>query len=182
MSLLGRVRAETDATLPPLACWPLPGARLVGRLPASARNINLLVEDSAGSRYVLRGCKRNPHRERIVFQLEFQDQLRRRGIPVPQVVASQAGELVVATSPSSLWVMSDFVAGHHYRYDSSAQLLHAARCLSAIHAAGAGFSSRAGPRRHDPGPAAMVDSWRAGDRWPARDVRRGGRRTRTGIP
>jgi Ser/Thr protein kinase RdoA (MazF antagonist) len=114
----------------------------VGRLPAGARNINLLVEDSSGARYVLRGCRRNPRRDRIIFQLEFQDHLRRRGIPVPQVVTSRAGERCVESSPASLWVMSHFVAGRHYRYDSGAQLLHAARCLSAIHEAGASFTAR----------------------------------------
>jgi len=115
----------------------------VGSLPASARNINVLVEDSGGSRYVLRGCRRNPHRDRIIFQLEFQDHLRRRGIPVPQVVASQTGERCVESSPASLWVMSHFVAGHHYHHGSPIELLHAARCLSAIHAAGAGFTAQA---------------------------------------
>jgi Ser/Thr protein kinase RdoA (MazF antagonist) len=114
----------------------------VGRLPAGARNINLLVEDSSGSRYVLRGCRRNPHRDRIIFQLDFQDHLRRCGIPVPQVVASQTGERCVESSPVSLWVIFRFVAGRHYRYGSRVQLLHAARCLSGIHSAGAGFTTR----------------------------------------
>ncbi len=114
----------------------------MGRLPAGARNINLLIEDSSGSRYVLRGCRRNPHRDRIIFQLDFQDHLRRCGIPVPQVVASQTGERCVESSPVSLWVMSHFVAGHHYRYGSRVQLLHAARCLSGIHTAGADFTTR----------------------------------------
>jgi Ser/Thr protein kinase RdoA (MazF antagonist) len=115
---------------------------VVGKLPASARNINLLVEDSNGSRYVLRGCRRNPYHDRINFQLEFQDHLSRRGIPVPRVVASRAGERCVESSPASLWVMTHFVTGHHYRYGSRKQLLHAARCLSAIHAAGASFTTR----------------------------------------
>jgi Ser/Thr protein kinase RdoA (MazF antagonist) len=114
---------------------------VVGTLPTSARNINLLIEDSSGSRYVLRGCRRNPYRERIIFQLEFQDHLRRCGIPVPQVVASQTGDRCVESSPGSLWVMFHFVAGHHYLYGSGAQLLQAARCLSGIHAAGAGFTA-----------------------------------------
>jgi len=114
----------------------------VGRLPAGARNINLLIEDCTGSRYVLRGCRRNPHRDRIIFQLDFQDHLRRCGIPVPQVVASETGERCVESSSASLWVMSHFIAGHHNRYSSRLQLLQAARCLSDIHTAGAGFTTR----------------------------------------
>lgn len=133
---------EPDAALPSLTRWPLRRPRLLERLPASARNINLLVEDSDGSRYVLRGCTRNPCRERIIFQLEFQDHLRRRGIPIPQVVITEAGERCVESSPASLWVMFRFVEGHHYRYNSRLQLLRAARCLSGIHAAGASFAAK----------------------------------------
>lgn len=111
-------------------------------MPASARNISLLVEDSDGSRYVLRGCRRNPRRDRIIFQLEFQDHLRRHGIPSPQVVVTKTGDRCVENGPASLWVMFHFVEGHHYRCGSRAQLLHAARCLSGIHAAGADFIAR----------------------------------------
>jgi Ser/Thr protein kinase RdoA (MazF antagonist) len=136
------VRKEPDAALPSLTQWPLRHPRLLGRLPASARNINLFVEDSDGSRYVLRGCTRNPSRERIIFQLEFQDHLRCHGIPIPQVVTTEAGERCVESSPASLWVMFRFVEGHHYRYNSRLQLLRAARCLSGIHAAGASFATK----------------------------------------
>src|SRR5260370_439530 len=94
--------------VPSLARWPLARPRLVDRMTTSARNISFLVEDSGGSRYVLRGCRRNPRRDRIMLQLEFQDHLRRHGIPVPQVVASQAGERCVEIGPGSLWVMSRF--------------------------------------------------------------------------
>lgn len=137
------MRTEFAAELPSLARWPLARPRLVGRLPQSARNINALVEDSAGARYVLRGCRRNPSRDRIVFQLDFQDHLRRHGIPSPQVVASETGERCVESGPGSLWVMFRFVAGYPYRYDSRLRLRHAARCLAGIHAAGSDFS--AGP-------------------------------------
>lgn len=135
------MRTEADEALPCLARWPLPRPRLLGRLPGSARNINVLVEDSEGSRYVLRGCRRNPRRDRIVFQLDFQDCLRRHGVPVPEVVASQTGERCVESGPGSLWVMSCFVDGRHYQYDSRLQLGRAAGRLSDIHAAGAGFTA-----------------------------------------
>jgi Ser/Thr protein kinase RdoA (MazF antagonist) len=136
------VRIEPAGVLPFLAQWPLKRPRLVKRLPAGARNINLLVEDSDRSRYVLRGCRRNPQRERIIFQLEFQAHLRRHGIPTPQVVVTEKGECCVESSPALLWVMFHFVEGHHYRYDSRVQLQRAARCLSGIHAAGASFARR----------------------------------------
>lgn len=119
---LGGVRTESDEALPCLAQWPLPRPRLLGTLPGSARNINVLVEDSQGSRYVLRGCRRHPRRDRIVFQLDFQDHLRRHDVPVPQVVASQTGERCVESGQGSLWVMSCFVDGRHYQYDSRLQL------------------------------------------------------------
>lgn len=128
--------------MPSLAQWPLPHPRVVDRLAASARNINLLVEDSGGSRYVLRGYRRNPGRDRVIFQLDFQDHLSRQGIPVPQVVVTEAGERCVESSPASLWVMFRFVDGRHYRYGRRVQLRHAAQCLSGIHAAGAGFTTR----------------------------------------
>jgi len=141
MSLAWAVRTNFEGALPSLARWPLPRPRLVGRLPVSGRNINLLVEDSGRSRYVLRGYRRNPRRDRIIFQLDFQDHLRCRGIPTPQVVLSEAGERCVESGPASLWVMSRFVEGQHYRYDSRVQLRHAARCLAGIHAAGADFTA-----------------------------------------
>ena len=101
------------------------------------------MEDSAGARYVLRGHRRNPRRDRIIFQLDFQEHLGRRGIPVPRVVASRTGERCVESGPGALWVMFRFVDGHHYRFDSRLQLRAAARCLAGMHEAGAGFN--AGP-------------------------------------
>jgi Ser/Thr protein kinase RdoA (MazF antagonist) len=133
---------EPDGAVPSLARWPLRHPRLAGRLPAGARNVNLLVEGCDGSRYVLRGCRRNPCRDRIMFQLDFQDHLRRGGVPVPQVVLTESGERCVENGPGSLWVMFEFVDGHHYHYGSRQQLRQAARCLASIHGAGAGFTAR----------------------------------------
>jgi homoserine kinase type II len=131
---------ETEVTPPPLAQWPLlRRARLAGSLPGSARNLNLLVRDTDGSRYVLRCCRRNPGRDRIGFQLDFQDHLRRRGIPVPEVIRTGAGDRCIA-SDAAWWVLSRFVEGGAYRYDSQAQLGSAARCLSDLHAAAADFT------------------------------------------
>jgi len=63
-----------DGALTALARWPLSRARLVGSLPGSARNMNILVEDAGGSRYVLRCCR---------------DRLERKALP-HFVVATQA--------------------------------------------------------------------------------------------
>ena len=79
-----------------LAEWPLPRARLAGSLPGSARNVNMLVEDADRSRYVLRCGRRNPRRDRVIFQLDFQEHLRRRGIPTAEVVATRTGDRCVA--------------------------------------------------------------------------------------
>lgn len=109
-----------------LARWPLSRARLVGSLPGSARNVNILVEDAGGSRYALRCCRRNPSRDRIRFQLDFQDHLRRRGIPTAEVVVTETGDRCVVTDAASLWVLFRFVDGNAYRYGNRAQLENAA--------------------------------------------------------
>jgi homoserine kinase type II len=134
------METRPEVTPPPLARWPLRRARLAGSLPGGARNLNLLVRDADGSRYVLRCCRRNPGRDRIGFQLDFQDHLRRRGIPVPEVIRTEAGDRCV-TSDRAWWVLSRFVEGSAYRYGNQAQLENAAQCLSDLHAAAAGFSA-----------------------------------------
>jgi Ser/Thr protein kinase RdoA (MazF antagonist) len=130
-----------DGALTALARWPLSRVRLVGSLPGSARNMNILVEDAGGSRYVLRCCRRNPSQERIRFQLDFQDHLRCRGIPTAEVVVTATGDRCVATDAASLWVLFRFVEGNAYRYDSRVQLENAARCLGDIHGAAADFTA-----------------------------------------
>src|SRR5215831_2642254 len=124
-----------------LARWPLSQARLVGSLPGGARNVNILVDDAGGSRYVLRCCRRNPSRDRIRFQLDFQDHLRCRGIPTAEVVVTETGDRYVVTDAASLWVLFRFVQGNAYRYGNRAQLENAARCLSDIHGAAADFTA-----------------------------------------
>jgi len=123
-----------------LARWPLRRATLAGLLPGSARNLNFLVRDADESQYVLRCCRRNPGRDRIGFQLGFQDHLRRRGIPTAEVVCTAAGDRCVA-SGAAWWTLSRFVEGSAYRYDSPAQLRSAARCLRDLHAAAADFAA-----------------------------------------
>jgi Ser/Thr protein kinase RdoA (MazF antagonist) len=124
-----------------LAEWPLPRARLAGSLPGSARNVNMLVEDADGSRYVLRCGRRNPRRDRVIFQLDFQEHLRRRGIPTAEVVATRTGDRCVAVDGALPWVLFRFVPGNPYRYGSRTQLRSAARCLAGIHVAAADFTA-----------------------------------------
>jgi Ser/Thr protein kinase RdoA (MazF antagonist) len=135
------MRTEPDEVLPVLARWPLPRARLAGPLPGSARNVNVLVEEPGGARYVLRCCKRNPWRDRILFQLDFQDHLRRRGVPTAEVVTTRAGERCVASDAGFQWILFRFVEGHAYDYGSRAQLRSAARCLAGLHVAAADFAA-----------------------------------------
>src|SRR5262249_17687415 len=112
-----------------------------GRCPGGARNVNILVDDAGGSRYVLCCCRRNPSRDRIRFQLDFQDHLRCRGIPTAEVVVTETGDRYVVTDAASLWVLFRFVQGNAYRYGNRAQLENAARCLSDIHGAAADFTA-----------------------------------------
>ncbi len=101
----------------------------------------MLVEEPGGARYVLRCCTRNPCQDRILFQLDFQDHLRRRGIPTAEVVTTRTGERCVASDAGFQWILFRFVEGHAYDYGSRAQLRSAARCLSGIHAAAADFTA-----------------------------------------
>ena len=90
---------------------------------------------------MLRCCRRNPSRDRIRFQLDFQDHLRCRGIPAAEVVVTETGDRYVVTDAASLWVLFRFVQGNAYRYGNRAQLENAARCLSDIHGAAADFTA-----------------------------------------
>lgn len=135
------MKTEPEEALPVLARWPLARARLAGPLPGSARNVNLLVEEPGGARYVLRCCQRNPSRDRIIFQLDFLGHLRSRGIPTAEVVTTRAGERCVASDTGLVWILFRFVEGDTYDYGSRAQLQSAARCLSGIHAAAADFTA-----------------------------------------
>lgn len=139
------MQTTLEEMLAALAQWPLPRARLAGPLPGSARNVSILVEDADGARYVLRCCRRNPSRDRILFQLGFQEHLRCHGIPTAEVVATRTGDRGVAPEGTAPWVMFRFVEGDPYRHGSRAQLRSAARCLSGIHAAAADFTAAPAP-------------------------------------
>jgi Ser/Thr protein kinase RdoA (MazF antagonist) len=137
----GEMSTDSGALLPSLGLWPLRRPHVIGPL-GGERNLNVLVQDADRARYVLRGCRRNPSRDRIVFQLSFAEHLRQHGVPVPPVIASRAGEYCVRANAGSLWVLSRFADGRHYQGEGPAGLLAAARCLAAVHAAGSSFTAR----------------------------------------
>ena len=115
--------------------------RVVGALPASSRNDNLLVEDALGQRYVLRRYRRNPQRERIEFQLGFQQHLLRCGFPTSRVVATHAGNLMLVLA-GDLWALFTYVEGAAYDYEREGQVRDAARWLARFHSTCEGFRSR----------------------------------------
>jgi Ser/Thr protein kinase RdoA (MazF antagonist) len=129
-----------------LSRFRLTNPRIVGTLPASARNDNLLVEDARGERYVLRRYRRNPRPERIDFQLRFQEHLLRRGFPTSRLIESRRGERMLAFG-GDFWSLFTYVRGTEYDYGSEVQLREAARLLARFHRAAEGFKCR--EVRHD---------------------------------
>jgi Ser/Thr protein kinase RdoA (MazF antagonist) len=115
--------------------------RIIGPLPASSRNDNFLVEDASGERYVLRRYRRNPHRERIEFQLRFQQHLLRHGFPTSAVIATRDGAPMLALA-QDFYALSTYVEGAEYDHRSEAQVREAARCLAQFQRAAEGFESR----------------------------------------
>jgi homoserine kinase type II len=126
---------------PALSQYRLPDPRVIGPLPASSRNDNFLVEDAAGGRYVLRRNRRNPHRERVEFQLRLQRHLLRHGVPTARVIETRDGAPLLALA-HDLWSLFTFVEGTEYDYRSQRQVGEAARWLARFHRACEGFRAR----------------------------------------
>jgi hypothetical protein len=114
-------RARIDPTLSALSEFRLPSPRILGSLPASRRNDNILVQDAAGRRFVLRHYRRNPQRARIEFQVCFQQHLLRRGFPTSHLVETEAGQRVI-TSGREFWALFTHVDGTEYDYRREAQV------------------------------------------------------------
>jgi homoserine kinase type II len=112
-----------------LARYELGGPRSVVRMEAGYRNDNYLVEDAAGRRYVLRRYRRNPHRARMLFQLDFQRALRRLGYPTSDIVALSSGDAIVR-SASGPWVLFSHVEGSEYDFSRMGQGAEAGRRLA----------------------------------------------------
>jgi Ser/Thr protein kinase RdoA (MazF antagonist) len=123
-----------------LASFRLANPRIVGSLPASTRNDNLLVEDARGERYVLRHYRRNPNPERIEFQLRFQQHLLRCGFPTSRVIETGDGERMLALG-RDFWALSTYLHGAEYDFESAPQLREAARLLARFHRVTEGFES-----------------------------------------
>lgn len=131
--------AELDQMLHAVAQqYPLTGLRAATVLPTTGRNINVVMADSGGTLFVLRCYRRNTDVARIEFQLDFQEHLRRGGIPSARIVATKSGARLVQDG-KHLWVLFGHIAGTGYDYTSHAQLRNAAQCLAALHATAEDF-------------------------------------------
>jgi Ser/Thr protein kinase RdoA (MazF antagonist) len=126
---------------PVLSRFGLREARVIGSLPARTRNDNVLVEDASGERYVLRRYRRNLERERIEFQLGFQQHLLRSGFPTSRVVETLSGEPMLVLG-HDFWALFTYVEGAEYDYGNEGQVREAARWLARFHSASEGFESR----------------------------------------
>jgi homoserine kinase type II len=113
--------------------------RLIGLLPTTGRNVNAMIADAEGTRYVLRCYRRNADLARIQFQLGFQEHLLGKGIPTADTVATKAGERLVS-SDQQTWVLFRHVGGTGYDCVNEEQLCNAARCLTDLHDAAEDFA------------------------------------------
>jgi Ser/Thr protein kinase RdoA (MazF antagonist) len=123
-----------------LSRFRLRDPRVIGSLPASSRNDNFLVEDSLGERYVLRRYRRNPYRDRIEFQLRFQQHLLCREFPTSRVIETDCGERMLVRA-RDFWALFTYVRGADYDYGSEGQVREAARWLARFHRVCEGFES-----------------------------------------
>lgn len=112
--------------------YPLTGLRTVRMLPTTGRNINAVMIDGEGARFVLRCHRRNPDRARIEFQLDFQEHLRGNGIPTAEIITTGTGERLVDDGRRT-WVLFRHMPGTAYDYSSEQELRSAARCLADLH-------------------------------------------------
>lgn len=112
--------------------YPLADPHVRQKLEAGKRNDSFLVENGAGSRFVLRRYRRNPDEARIIFQLRFQQELRRLGYPTADVIESAAGQLLV-TEEGSPWVLFEHIAGDEFDFSRMEQVDEAGRWLAEFH-------------------------------------------------
>lgn len=112
--------------------YPVPNPHVVALIEASKRNDNVLVEDAAGRRYVLRRYRRNPGARRIIFQLRFQQELHRLGFPTSEIIEAAAGGLFV-TSDVGPWVLFTYIDGTEYDFSRMEQVVEAGRRLAEFH-------------------------------------------------
>jgi Ser/Thr protein kinase RdoA (MazF antagonist) len=124
--------------------YPLDAPSVTGRHDAGIINDNLLVVDSPGKRYLLRGYRRVRDPERVLFQLRFQEHLSRQGFPTASVVEARNGELVVAEGGVP-WSLHEFVEGDEFDFSRLPQAVEAGRRLAQFHTVSAGYAGRVAP-------------------------------------
>lgn len=105
--------------------YPLTRLRTVRMLPTTGRNINAVMIDGEGARFVLRCHRRNPDRVRIEFQLDFQEHLRGNGIPTAEIITTGTGERLIDDGRRT-WVLFRHMPGTAYDYLSEQELRSAA--------------------------------------------------------
>jgi Ser/Thr protein kinase RdoA (MazF antagonist) len=129
-----RIEPGDELLLRVLERYPLDRPRVTERLEASYRNENFVVEDAASRRFVLRRYRRNPDERRVRFQLEFQRQLSQLGFPTSEIVASNAGDVLVGAEAGP-WVLFTLVEGEEFDYARLDQVEEAGRRLAQFHTA-----------------------------------------------
>jgi len=115
-----------------LSKYRLSGMLFADSLGAGRRNDSYVIEDVEGARFVLRRYRRNPVMARIVFQLRFQKELKRRGFPTAEVIETTEGDLLVQLE-SGPWVLFSHVAGEEYDFGRLDQAAEAGRRLAQFH-------------------------------------------------
>ena len=116
-----------------LGCYPIAEPYVLDEFESGKRNDSFLVQDGAGSRFILRRYRRNPDQARIVFQLRFQQALRGIGYPTAEVIESAGGQLLV-TEEGSPWVLFEHIVGNQLDFDRMGQIEEAGRRLAEFHA------------------------------------------------
>ncbi len=117
---------------------------VTGRHEAGIINENLLVSDAAGKRYFLRGYRRVRDPERVLFQLRFQEHLRREGFPTASVVETRNGELVAAVGGIP-WSLHEFVEGDEFDFARLPQAAEAGKRLAEFHDVSATYDGPLAP-------------------------------------
>ena len=125
-----------------LAAFPLAEPAIVRKFEAT-RNEIWLIEDKRGRRYVLRRNLQHANKERIAFQVRFQQHLLRHGFPTSEVIEARSGDPLVVDHDGISWVLFTFVEGEEFDFSRDAQVLEAARRLAQFHSIAETFTNDA---------------------------------------
>jgi Ser/Thr protein kinase RdoA (MazF antagonist) len=107
---------------------------------------DVAIVATASHKVVLRGHRR-PERWRVELEHEVMAFARGRGVPVPDVIATPGGELIVERE-GRLYSLSRYAVGHHVPRDTidAALALVMGRALASLHVALEPFPTEAVPR------------------------------------